>query len=172
MAESALIVRVREAQPLVGKLRDQFDSSAKLGVPAHITVLYPFMPPERITAAVLEEVSHAISGAQPFEFRLACVKRFPGVLYLAPEPSAPFVDLTNRIARQFPEFPPYEGRFQPVVPHLTVADGGDSQASDAEAQLLVIMREHGPVFAKCASVVLIDNFSGLWREKCEISLVA
>ncbi len=105
MAESAIIIAVPEAEPFVGKLRAQFDSAAKLGVPAHITVLYPFMPPERFTQRTFEGLRRAISGVQPFDFRLTTVGRFPGVVYLAPECSGPFVELVGMIARWFPEFP-------------------------------------------------------------------
>ena len=170
MAESAFIIRVSEAEPLVCNLRAQFDSSAKLGVPAHITVLYPFMPPESITAAILQQARAAISGIQPFEFRLAKVGRFPGVLYLAPEPTASFVELTDRLTRQFPDFPPYAGKFQLLVPHLTVADGGESQATVAEVQLLALMKQYGPVPARCDTVTLIENSSGRWKEKCSVPL--
>ena len=53
MAISAFAVKVPAADPLVAELRAQFDATARLGVPAHITVLVPFMPPQRITPAVL-----------------------------------------------------------------------------------------------------------------------
>jgi hypothetical protein len=170
MAESAWIVQVPEAEPLVGKLRDQFDASAKLGVPAHITVLDPFMPPERITEAVLHDVHIAISAAQPFEFRLATVGRFPGVLYLIRQPSAPFAVLTESIAHRFPEFPPYEGKFRSVIPRLTIADGGNSQVTAAECQRLALVRERGSVLAACHGLALIENSSGRSREKCGIPL--
>jgi hypothetical protein len=39
MAESAFIVRVPEAEACVSELRNRFDASVRLGVPAHITVL-------------------------------------------------------------------------------------------------------------------------------------
>jgi hypothetical protein len=42
MAESAFAVSVPEAERYVGALRDRFDPTAKLGAPAHITLLYPF----------------------------------------------------------------------------------------------------------------------------------
>ncbi len=164
MGESAIIVPVAEAEPLVGKLRAQFDSSARVGVPAHITILYPFCPPDAITTAVLDDLCRAIAGIQPFEFCLATIGRFPGVLYLTPEPATPFVRLTEAIARQFPEYPPYGGRFQTIVPHLTIADGGDAQAAAAEAELLALMKRHGPVRSICDGVRLIENSSGRWKE--------
>jgi hypothetical protein len=61
----------------------------------------------------------------PFEFALARVDRFPGVLYLAPEPSEPFKRLTAQATARWPELPPYGGAFDQVVPHLTVAEGAE-----------------------------------------------
>lgn len=40
--ESALVVLVPEAEALVKSFRDRHDPSAAAGVPAHITLLYPF----------------------------------------------------------------------------------------------------------------------------------
>src|SRR5690349_20634700 len=43
--ESTIIVPVPEAEPLFGVLRGNHDRVAAAGVPAHITLLYPFLPP-------------------------------------------------------------------------------------------------------------------------------
>jgi hypothetical protein len=71
MAESGFIVRVPEAEPLVHALRERYDESARLGVPAHITVLFPFMPPERIGGSVLERIQRVLGSAQSFDFSLS-----------------------------------------------------------------------------------------------------
>src|SRR5215216_5253276 len=49
---SALIVAVPEAEPLVGGWRLRYDD-ASLGVPAHVTLLFPFMPAEELGEALL-----------------------------------------------------------------------------------------------------------------------
>src|SRR5262249_43231292 len=114
MPESALIVSVPEAEPHVAHLRERYDPAARLGVPAHITLLFPFFSPERITAAVRDEIREIASATTAFSFRLAGPRRFPGVLYLAPEPLAPLVELTEALVRRFPEFPPYGGQFPTI----------------------------------------------------------
>jgi hypothetical protein len=43
------------------------------------------------------------------------------VLWLAPEPDEPFLQLTASVWRAFPSHPPYEGAFVDHIPHLTVA---------------------------------------------------
>lgn len=164
MAESAFVVRVPEAEPWVGTLRERFDASVKLAVPAHITVLAPFMSPGRITRAVLRRIHQALSEVPAFTFTLGRVQRFPATAYLAPEPAAPFVALTQSLVRRFPEYPPFRGEHESIVPHLTVAHGSASQATLAAAELAAAMQVHGPIACSCASVVLLENSSGVWRE--------
>jgi hypothetical protein len=49
-AESALIIEVPAAEAVVGRHRSELDANAALGIPAHITVLAPFMPTSRLGA--------------------------------------------------------------------------------------------------------------------------
>ena len=83
--ESALVVLVPEAEPLVRPFRDRFDPSAALGVPAHITLLYPFIEPERIGEDTLGKATECFRGFAPIAFSLTEIRRFPAeTLYLAP----------------------------------------------------------------------------------------
>src|ERR1700709_971248 len=113
MAESALIVVAAamqtqgRVQDVVRDLRARFDLSAALGVPPHITVLYPFVPPDQIDSKVLAAIRHAVAKMRAFEFTLANAARFATTAYLAPEPSEPFVRLTRSVMRAFPAYPPY-----------------------------------------------------------------
>jgi 2'-5' RNA ligase len=90
-----------------------------------ITVLFPFVAPRRIDPRLQAAIRQIASQAAPFEFALARVDRFPGVLYLAPEPSEPFKRLTAQCTARWPEVPPYGGAYDEVVPHLTVAEGAE-----------------------------------------------
>jgi hypothetical protein len=47
--ESALVVVVPEAEAAVNAHRRRLDPAAAWGVPAHVTVLYPFAPPHTLT---------------------------------------------------------------------------------------------------------------------------
>jgi 2'-5' RNA ligase len=164
MPQSGLVVCVPEAEGVVGSLRERFDSSASLGVPAHITVLFPFMSPDAIDAVVLQRVQRVVSKATAFEFSLTQANRFPATAYLEPIPPAPFIALTERLVSEFPEFPPFGGIFPTIIPHLTVAHGSSSEAEVAEAELLTLLAAHGPVKSECTSLVLLENSTGLWRQ--------
>jgi 2'-5' RNA ligase len=163
MAESALIVRVPEAEALVGALRGRYDESARLGVPAHITVLFPFMSPERIDASVLERIRRVAACTRSFEFSLATVGRFPATAYLGPDPFAPFVALTNALVVEFAQFPPFAGAFPTVIPHLTVAHGNAEDAHSVEEELVIKLAERGPIKSTCRSLELLENSTGNWR---------
>ena len=91
MPASALIVRVPEAEALAGALRERFHAWARMGVPAHITLVYPFVEAERIDAAVLDHLRTALEGALAFDFALTRADRFPATAWLAPEPATPEV---------------------------------------------------------------------------------
>jgi 2'-5' RNA ligase len=99
-------VEVPEAEPAVRQLRERLDPSAAVGVPAHITVLFPFMPPHAIDAAVLAELERLFAGAWRFSVRLDHTDWFGDeVLWLAPQDPAPFRALTQRVHAAFPAFP-------------------------------------------------------------------
>jgi hypothetical protein len=147
--ESAILVPVPEAEPVVGPLRARLDRSAGRGIPAHVTVLYPFVPPGQITPAVIEMAAAAVKSVPGF----AC--RFPGtdwfgedVLWLAPEPAGPFRALTAAVHAAFPRYPPFGGAFAEVIPHLTVGDrpeGGIAALRAAEAQVRPKLPVHAQV---------------------------
>ena len=96
MPRTALIVAVPEAEALVGAWRKRYDN-ASLGIPAHVTLLFPFVPSEKANDTLLAKL-RALFAAQPaFSFSLPRVARFPEVAWLAPEPATPFRRLTELI---------------------------------------------------------------------------
>ncbi|HST13772.1 MAG TPA: 2'-5' RNA ligase family protein [Gaiellaceae bacterium] len=119
MPRTALIVVVPEAEPAVGALRLAHDWSAVLGVPAHITILFPFAAPADVDEAAIAEV---VSSVPAFDFELDRVERFDdGLVWLRAAPSELFVALTTAVWRRFPDYPPYGGTHDVLIPHLTVS---------------------------------------------------
>jgi 2'-5' RNA ligase len=151
MPESALVVEVPEAEPLVSDWRAKHDWSAQRGVPAHITLLYPFVPTERLDEDLLDELRRLFASQAAFSFRLTRVARFPEVAWLAPEPAEPFKALTELIVANYPDYPPYEGIHDEVISHLTVAEGGVELQDEVEAALT----PHLPIEAEVDGVELL-----------------
>jgi hypothetical protein len=121
--ETAVVVQVAEAEPAVAQHRLRFDVAASWGVGAHVSVLYPFVPPGHVDEHVIRRLRAAVGRLDAFECTFQrCAWFDDEVLWLAPEPSTPFRDLTNAVWTEFPEHPPYEGAIADVVPHLTVGE--------------------------------------------------
>lgn len=78
--ETALLATMHEADVLVDHWRQQFDSSAAAGVPAHVTVLYPFLGIDRIDAHTLDTVRSLVGRHRAFTVRFQQCARFPDVL--------------------------------------------------------------------------------------------
>jgi 2'-5' RNA ligase len=164
LPETALICRVPEAERYIAHYRQRFDPSARRNVPAHVTILYPFMAPQLVDAAVLATLSGIANSVPCFNYRLAQTRRFPVALYLAPDPDAFFAALTEGIFRAFPDYPPFEGKFDTVVPHVTVAHGDEPQLCEIEVELRIALSTGGGVAARCTELVLIENSSGRWEQ--------
>jgi 2'-5' RNA ligase len=120
--ESVVLVPALDAGQLVRDLRMVYDPSAAEGIPPHITLMFPFIPPADLTEPIIDALEGLISHARAFDFSLTQVRQFEqGVVYLEPEPTAPFARLTREISRQFGLLP-YGGAFgEDPVTHLTVA---------------------------------------------------
>jgi 2'-5' RNA ligase len=163
VAETALICRVPEAERYISHYRQRFDPSARRNVPAHVTILYPFMAPELIDADVLATLERIATSVPCFSYRMVRTQRFPVALYLDPEPGAPFSALTDGIFRAFPDYPPFDGKFDTVVPHVTVAHGDEPLLCEIEVELRIALPGAG-VAARCDEMVLIENSSGRWEQ--------
>jgi 2'-5' RNA ligase len=123
--QSAVLIPVPQADSVVGRYRFEHDPVAAAGVPAHVTLVVPWLPPAEISEADLAELEEELAGVPAFEFELTRVDWFGRrVLWVAPEPAEPFLKLTHRIADRF-NTPPWEDEFDEVVPHLTVAHASD-----------------------------------------------
>ena len=67
--ELSLMIVVPEAERLVKPFREKYDPSAAVGVPAHITLLYPFKPPAEINETVLDNLNQCFAHFQPSPVR-------------------------------------------------------------------------------------------------------
>lgn len=164
---TGLIVRIPEAEPYVGGWRERLDPSARAGVPAHITVLFPFLEEGRTDASVHSALADVFGSHPAFDLRFERCGRLPGVLSLVPEPDTRLRQLTEAIAARWPEAPPYGGRFTEIVPHLTVAQGQDEAVFERiEADLAGRL----PFTSRVSSVELIVHDGVKWQERASFAL--
>ena len=158
---SAVLVTVPEAEPVVGEWRRRYTLDAPAGIPAHVTILFPFVEPQRL-GEVEGRLAQLVAGTPAFELTFARTARFPEVLYLEPEPVEPFVALTHAIEREWPDQPPYGGHYETIVPHLTVAESDDPAlldriAADVEPKLPLVTRVR-------EASLFVEDHAGRWRK--------
>lgn len=166
--QTALIVRIPAAESAVRGWRERFDPSARAGVPAHVTVLFPFLDERRIDECVCSALTEVLGSQSAFDVRFHSFGRFPAVLYLAPEPAVELRRLTEVIAVHWPEAPPYGGQFTEIVPHLTVAEGQDDAVLD---EIEADLRSKLPFTSRVSSVDLMVHDGVKWQERVSFPLL-
>jgi 2'-5' RNA ligase len=165
---SAIVVRVA-LPPSLERIRREFDRSAALGVPAHITILYPWLPAAELSTAARDQLRSIVRETPVFGVRFARVRRWPEVAYLEPEPAEPFATLTARVAARYPGFPPYAGAIADVVPHLTLVENAEGPLDE----VAIRAARHLPFERVVRSLeVLIEGTDGRWRARWRLPLPA
>ena len=153
--ESVLVVPVLDAEPAVGAWLGTGKVDFE-GVPLHITVMCPFLPARSIGPAEEQQLAELAAGTASFDYALTRHDTFPGVHYLAPEPAAAFVAITEAIQRRWPSCKPYDGAFESVIPHMTVAFG-EPPADPAELKGAL------PIVTRASELWLMCQTPGGWR---------
>lgn len=155
----AFTIAFRDLAPAVDGWRERTcTSKPSHGVPPHVSLLGP-APPD------LDAAIEALRSFGAFDVTFAGFGRFPGTLWLAPEPAAPFVAMTEALVKAFPDHPPYGGLFQEITPHLTVAQGDELDA--AETAIATAL----PLTSRASSVVLFERVADdRWVERAEFDL--
>lgn len=160
---TALVVLVPEAEALVGPFRSRYDPVAPLGMPPHVTILFPFLAGPDLTPEVLARLDAHFAVFAPFDYELRQTGTFPGVLYLRPEPEARFSEIITSTVALFPTVEPYGHPGLEPSPHLTVAH------ADTEAELEKIrtsfeesLARHGTIRGVASEATLMLHSGTAW----------
>lgn len=123
---------VPTAHQLIGDWYDLTEAAAD-GMPPHITVLWPW----ELSQAGIDLLEEALAATDPFDLSFSTTGRFPGVLYLAPEPRDELLRLMRAVWSTFPEWPPYRGALdREPIPHLTAAKNSSESRLDEIDEVL------------------------------------
>lgn len=132
---------------------------------SHITLLYPFAEPGEV-AGELDRLRALFAGTPWFAFALTEVRRWDdGVLYLAPEPAAPFRDLAGEIQATYPDRPLYGKADIEFVAHCTVVDDQDAAVLDAAE---AAVRPHLPINAVAIEAWLVELVADGWSVRARL----
>lgn len=134
---TALTVEFPELTPMVRRIRRIVDPPGRPDLPAHITLVYPWVPPP-VATADLDRLSAYAAGIAGFEFRLVDVSWFGDeVIWLRPDPDEPFRAIIRDLTGMWPQHPPYRGEHPDPAPHLTIGAGGDVPTMRAMADTVL-----------------------------------
>ncbi len=137
---SALLLRCPATEPAVARHRLRLDRAAAFGVPAHLTVCFPFKPAALLTDADHEGLANAFATVPRFTLRFVRTGWFGETyLWLAPEPADPVLGLIRLVGELFPEHPIYGGEIVEVVPHVTIGPGEPDDLRAVERDVLAAL---------------------------------
>ena len=143
--------------------------NASAGIPAHLTLLYPFLDPNALDSDVRSALASVAGGHEAIGFELAGSAAWPDTVYVAVNPERPFTRLQADLAKAFPAFPIY-GLPAPFafVPHVTVAEGGaaaDPATLEAPAWAALPRSRRAD-----ALEVIVRAGDGRWRTRWRVAL--
>jgi hypothetical protein len=166
---AALIVPVPTAAALVDVHRAVMDPSYALGVPPHVTVMFPFGDPETVDLMRLRD---AVRSVPAFATVFEAVDWFgEDVAWLRPADDSGFRRLTAAVQEAFPSFAPYGGRHEDAVPHLTI--GSRPAASAAQLHRAAADVRAGlpvPVSVEAVHYGVLSDEPGSWRVRHRLAL--
>jgi 2'-5' RNA ligase len=158
--ETALVIAVDDAEPFDEVRRELMPSVVASGIPFHVTLLYPFGS----DAELVDGARALIAEQAPFEFELTRVATWPDVVFLVPEPDEELRALMKALFARFPDWPPYEGIHDEVIPHATLGEEVDAAAVWEEIDRRVA--PHLPHRCQARDVALLEEFApDRWRER-------
>lgn len=164
---TALVVVTREAErDLIAWRRRYLRDTVERGIPAHVTILFPFVPADRVddTFPALRELYAPLV---PFTCELASVESFPGYAWLAPRPAERFLDLIGITRRAFPDYPPYGELELEPIPHCTVgAEEDPARLDEIVAELRDTLGAELPLRCRVGAVTLLEELpDATWVER-------
>jgi 2'-5' RNA ligase len=167
---TALVVPVRAADPVIGEHRRTHTPSGRQGMPAHVTLLAPFIHASRLDSLDRHRLSDTVGRFPAFDLRLSAFGVFEHIdcLWLAPQPRKQFVEMTKALLEIYLEvdYPP-EGATE-IVPHVTI---GSHLTSEQQEEIQRELRPKLPVRGRADRVVLYErDAKGGWRARQTFAL--
>src|SRR5207249_8871908 len=74
--QTVLLIPAFRLTAAVEQLRRRFDPTAVLGMPAHVTIMFPFLRPDEFRSPSLEALLDALASVHSFEYSLTEVRQF------------------------------------------------------------------------------------------------
>jgi 2'-5' RNA ligase len=119
--QTGLVIPVPAADALLAAVGARYPGTVREGVPAHVSLLYPFVTATELDEQVTNALSELLAKQAPMPVQFAECYRHDGFVALRPDPIDGLTELMSMTRRRWPDVVPYEGVYGDVEPHLTVA---------------------------------------------------
>lgn len=164
--DSAVVAPVPDLDPVVGPWRMRLDPSTQKGMPAHLSVLVPWIADSDINDQALKKLAN-VAGRASVEVTFREFGEFPGLLYLRPEPATGLVEMTRRIENTWPSHLHYRGVFDHVLPHLTVAVGA---SADERKEIMADTGPSLPLTTRLTAIWIVVFDGARWERRATLPL--
>ncbi|MGW6615543.1 2'-5' RNA ligase family protein [Streptomyces erythrochromogenes] len=158
---TAVVIVLPDAAPLLDAAWRIDPALVRPGVPAHVSLLYPFVPAASLTGQDEMNVRSLAARFPAADLLLEDVVTAPGFVAVSVPELQPIVDAFHG---QWPGLRPYGGRFgaRPAA-HVTVATGADDP--DAAARVRAALGNLLPLRTRAAALQLVVLTEEGWRPR-------
>ncbi|ARE73388.1 hypothetical protein B6R96_05125 [Streptomyces sp. Sge12] len=158
---TAVVILLPDAAPLLDAARRIDPALVRHGVPAHVSLLYPFVPEPALTGRderSVRTLAARFPAADLVLEELVTASGFVGVTVAELQP------IVDAFRARWPGLRPYGGRFgaEPAA-HVTVAMGADDPAASAHVRAAV--GSLLPLRTRAAAVQLVVLTEEGWRPR-------
>jgi 2'-5' RNA ligase superfamily protein len=166
--QTGLVIPVPAADALLTFVATRHPGTVREGVPAHVSLLYPFISAAELDEQVTDALSELVVAHEPMPVEFVECYRRGGFVALRPDPIEGLTELTKKIRDRWPDIVPYEGVYGNVEPHVTVA----MRASEQRAAMIEHeVTEQLPISAELREMWLVV-FEGQWSMQGRFELGA
>ncbi|MGI5451126.1 2'-5' RNA ligase family protein [Streptomyces sp. CA-243310] len=158
---TAVVIVLPDAAPLLDAAWRIDSALVRRGMPAHVSLLYPFVPQSALTGRDEKRVRSLAADFPATDLLLAEVVTAPGFVAVTVPELQPVVDAFRA---QWPGLRPYGGRFgaRPAA-HVTVAMGTDDPTTAARVSTAI--GSLLPLRARAAAVQLVELTEEGWQSR-------
>ncbi|WP_328946783.1 2'-5' RNA ligase family protein [Streptomyces sp. NBC_00250] len=163
---TAVVIVLPDAAPLLDAAWRIDPALVRRGVPAHVSLLYPFVPESTLTDQDEQSVRSLAAKFPAADLLLEVVVTASGFVAVAVPGLQPVVDAFRA---QWPGVRPYKGRFgERPAAHVTVALGADDPT--AAAQVRAAVGSLLPLRTRATAVQLVVLTEEGWRARLTVPL--
>lgn len=156
------MIAIDDAGPFDKVRKELMPATVTAGIPFHVTLLSPF-------GQLADEARAFFAEHKPFDFALTRLASWPDVLYLVPEPDDELRALMRALHARFPDWPPYGGIHDEVIPHATL--GEEIDAASVRDKIERRVAPHLPHPCQARDVCLLEEYApDRWRERERLPL--